>query len=155
MALAHVTLATRDLARSTTFFHEVMGWTPIGRPRNNAKPAAWLEIAPGQELHLVEVPEFQPSPFEEEYGRHVALTLPRGRLPAAQGAFDRPRRQGDRSPPQYSVRPLLLSRSQRLRFRGPRTGAGPRTAIKVIAARPGACYCFISPGRFPTSRQHG
>ena len=32
MALAHVTLATRDLGRSTAFFHEVMGWTPIGRP---------------------------------------------------------------------------------------------------------------------------
>ena len=77
MALAHVTLATRELARSTAFFHEVLGWTPIGRPRNNAAPAAWLQIAPGQELHLVEVPEFQPSPFEQEYGRHIALSLPR------------------------------------------------------------------------------
>ncbi len=77
MALAHVTLATRELERSTAFFHEVLGWTPIGRPRNNTAPAAWLQIAPGQELHLVEVPEFQPSPFEQEYGRHIALSLPR------------------------------------------------------------------------------
>ena len=81
MALAHVTLATRELARSTAFFHEVLGWTPIGRPRNNAAPAAWLQIAPGQELHLVEVPEFQPSPFEQEYGRHIALSLPRADFP--------------------------------------------------------------------------
>ena len=81
MALAHVTLATRELARSTAFFHEVLGWTPIGRPRNNAAPAAWLQIAPGQELHLVEVPEFQPSPFEQEYGRHIALSLPRAGFP--------------------------------------------------------------------------
>ncbi len=81
MALAHVTLATRELARSTAFFHEVLGWTPIGRPRNNAAPAAWLQIAPGQELHLVEVPEFQPSPFEQEYGRHIALSLPRAAFP--------------------------------------------------------------------------
>ena len=81
MALAHVTLATRELARSTAFFHEVLGWTPIGRPRNNAAPAAWLQIAPGQELHLVEVPEFQPSPFEQEYGRHIALSLPRPGFP--------------------------------------------------------------------------
>ncbi len=81
MALAHVTLATRELARSTAFLHEVLGWTPIGRPRNNAAPAAWLQIAPGQELHLVGVPEFQPSPFEQEYGRHIALSLPRAGFP--------------------------------------------------------------------------
>jgi catechol 2,3-dioxygenase-like lactoylglutathione lyase family enzyme len=81
VALAHVTLATRELARSTAFFHEVMGWTPIGRPRNNALPAAWLQIAPGQELHLVEVLEFQPSPFEQEYGRHIAVSLPHSAFP--------------------------------------------------------------------------
>jgi hypothetical protein len=39
--------------------------------------AAWLEITPGQELHLVEVLDFAPSPFEREYGRHVALAHPR------------------------------------------------------------------------------
>jgi catechol 2,3-dioxygenase-like lactoylglutathione lyase family enzyme len=81
VALAHVTLATREPARSTAFFHEVLGWTPIGRPRNNAAPAAWLQIAPGQELHLVEVPEFQPSPFVQEYGRHIALSHPRAGFP--------------------------------------------------------------------------
>lgn len=81
MALAHVTLATRELARSTAFFHEVMGWTPIGRPRNNALPAAWLQIAPGQELYLVDVLEFQPSPFEQEYGRHIAVSLPYSAFP--------------------------------------------------------------------------
>ncbi len=92
MALAHVTLATRELTRSAAFFHEVLGWTPIGRPRNNAAPTAWLQIAPGQELHLVEVPGFQPSPFEQEYGRHIAVSVPRSAFPslkerlAAQGA---------------------------------------------------------------------
>ena len=32
--------------------------------------------APGQELHLVEVAGFTPSPFEAEFGRHVALAVP-------------------------------------------------------------------------------
>ena len=82
MALAHVTLATRELARSTGFFHEVMGWTPIGRPRNNAAPGAWLKVAPGQELHLIEVPGFEPSLFEQEYGRHVAVSFPRAEFKA-------------------------------------------------------------------------
>ncbi len=82
MALAHVTLATRDVMRSANFYREVMGWMPIGRPGNNAMPTAWLRIAPGQELHLVEVPEFEPSAFEQEYGRHIAVSVPRSRFAA-------------------------------------------------------------------------
>jgi catechol 2,3-dioxygenase-like lactoylglutathione lyase family enzyme len=77
MALAHITLATRDAKGSAAFFHEVMGWTPIGRPSTSAMPTSWLQIAPGQELHLVELPDFEPSPFEREYGRHIAVSVPR------------------------------------------------------------------------------
>jgi hypothetical protein len=43
--------------------------------------AAWLEIAPGVELHLIEVPEFEPSRFEREFGRHVAVTISLARFP--------------------------------------------------------------------------
>ena len=64
MAVAHVTLATRDLARTAAFFAGALGWRPIVRPNNVRFPAAWLEIAPGQELHLLELPDFAPSPFE-------------------------------------------------------------------------------------------
>ena len=77
MPLAHLTLATRDVDASARFFAAALGWQPIARPNNIDRPAAWLEIAPGQELHLVEVPAFQPSAFEAEFGRHVALTVPR------------------------------------------------------------------------------
>jgi catechol 2,3-dioxygenase-like lactoylglutathione lyase family enzyme len=76
MALAHLTLATCDVRGSSTFFAEALGWRPIDRPSNIGRPAAWLEITPGQELHLVEVAGFQTSPFEAEFGRHVALTVP-------------------------------------------------------------------------------
>lgn len=82
MALAHITLATRDVARATSFFAEVLGWRPISRPGNIGRAAAWLEIAPGVELHLIEDPEFAPSPFEREYGRHVAVTIPLDAFPA-------------------------------------------------------------------------
>jgi catechol 2,3-dioxygenase-like lactoylglutathione lyase family enzyme len=76
MALVHVTLATRDVGRASRFFAAALGWRPLDRPANIARPAAWLEIAPGQELHLVEVRDFAPSSFEGEYGRHVAITYP-------------------------------------------------------------------------------
>jgi catechol 2,3-dioxygenase-like lactoylglutathione lyase family enzyme len=82
MALAHITLATRDVARASAFFAEVLGWRPIARPGNIGRPAAWLAIAPGVELHLVEDPEFEPSPFEREFGRHVAVTVPLSEFPA-------------------------------------------------------------------------
>src|SRR5262249_43762466 len=84
MPFAHLTLATRDVQRSVRFFTQVLGWRPIERPNNIGRPAAWLEIAPGQELHLVEVTDFSPSPFEREFGRHVALSLPRSEFDALQ-----------------------------------------------------------------------
>jgi lactate 2-monooxygenase len=75
MSLAHLTLATRDVHKAETFFAEALGWRPISRPNNIGRPAAWLEIAPGQELHLVEVADFAPSPFEAEFGRHIAISF--------------------------------------------------------------------------------
>jgi catechol 2,3-dioxygenase-like lactoylglutathione lyase family enzyme len=77
MPLAHITLAVRDVRRASRFFAAVLGWRPLDRPNNIALPAAWLEIAPGQELHLVEVADYAPSPFEREYGRHIAVAYPR------------------------------------------------------------------------------
>ena len=74
MGLAHITLATRDVRRSVDFFQDALGWQPVARPGNINTTAAWLEIAPGLELHLIEDPQFEPSPFEKEFGRHIAVT---------------------------------------------------------------------------------
>jgi catechol 2,3-dioxygenase-like lactoylglutathione lyase family enzyme len=82
MALAHITLATRDVPRAWAFFAEALGWRPINRPGNIGRASAWLAIAPGVELHLIEDPEFEPSPFEREFGRHVAVTFPLAEFPA-------------------------------------------------------------------------
>jgi catechol 2,3-dioxygenase-like lactoylglutathione lyase family enzyme len=76
MAIVHLTLATRDVVRACDFFAETLGWRPINRPNNIGRPAAWLEIAPGQELHLIQVADFVASPFEREYGRHIAVNFP-------------------------------------------------------------------------------
>lgn len=77
MPFAHLTLATRHVERSARFYIATLGWRAISRPNNIGRPAAWLEIAAGQELHIVEVEGFEPSPFEAEFGRHFALTYPR------------------------------------------------------------------------------
>ena len=76
MAIAHLTLATRDVRRASAFFAAALGWHPVGRPANSPLPTAWLRVAPGQELHLVEVAGYTPSPFEGEFGRHVAVSHP-------------------------------------------------------------------------------
>jgi catechol 2,3-dioxygenase-like lactoylglutathione lyase family enzyme len=91
MAIAHITLATRDLAETVRFFAEALGWRRILRPNNIRFPAAWLEIAPGQELHLIELPDVEPSPFEREYGRHIAISYPLADFSALK---DRLRQQG-------------------------------------------------------------
>src|SRR5262245_4953677 len=84
MAFAHLTLATRDVPRSLRFFAEALGWRPIERPGNIDRQAAWLQMAPGQQLHLVEVADFEASRFDQEFGRHVAITVPRSEFAALQ-----------------------------------------------------------------------
>jgi catechol 2,3-dioxygenase-like lactoylglutathione lyase family enzyme len=74
--ISHITLATRDVSRSVAFFRESLGWQPVARPGNISMAAAWLEIAPGVELHLIENRAFEPSPFEQEFGRHIAVAFP-------------------------------------------------------------------------------
>ena len=75
-SIAHFTLATRDVARSSEFFEKALGWQPIHRPQSINCREAWLAISPQQELHLLEVPEFVASPFEREFGRHFAIYHP-------------------------------------------------------------------------------
>ena len=91
MAFAHLALPTRDLRSTARFFEATLGWQPIDRPNNIAIPAAWLAIGPGQEVHLLEMADYAPSPFEREYGRHLAVTYPGAGFNALQ---DRLRAEG-------------------------------------------------------------
>lgn len=74
--IAHVTIATRNVSKTAEFFSYTLNWQSIERPGNIGRPAAWLAVPPNQELHLIEVPDFQISPFEHEFGRHVAVAHP-------------------------------------------------------------------------------
>ena len=76
MSIAHFTLATRDVIATRDFFSETLGWNPIDRPGNVDIDGAWLRIAPGQELHLLYVSDYEPSNFEKEFGRHFAVEYP-------------------------------------------------------------------------------
>lgn len=69
-------MATRDVAASALFYQETLGWKLIHHADNIEQSAAWLEMAPDQQLHLLQVPDFEPSPFEREFGRHVAVFVP-------------------------------------------------------------------------------
>ena len=73
MTFAHLTLATRDVVATADFFCQTMGWTKIHHPDNIETQAAWLKIAPHQQLHLLHAPDFEPSACEREFGRHVAF----------------------------------------------------------------------------------
>ena len=73
MPLAHLTLATRDVAATAEFFREIFGWKNTPKARNSAVDVEWLDIGQGQQLHIIGVPDFEVSPFEREYGRHVAF----------------------------------------------------------------------------------
>jgi catechol 2,3-dioxygenase-like lactoylglutathione lyase family enzyme len=111
MAIAHFTLATRDVRGTSEFFAAALGWKPLNRPSNIPMAAAWLEIAPGQELHLVEVADYTPSPFEREFGRHIAIACPQAEFA---GLKERLRGQGAEV-----IAPLRPTPFERFFFRDP------------------------------------
>ena len=73
---AHLTIATRDVQRTSHFFQQTLGWPSIRMPGNVDLAADWLQMAPGQQLHVLHVADFSPSPFEQEFGRHFAVFYP-------------------------------------------------------------------------------
>jgi 3-hydroxyisobutyrate dehydrogenase-like beta-hydroxyacid dehydrogenase/catechol 2,3-dioxygenase-like lactoylglutathione lyase family enzyme len=83
-AIAHVTIATRDVQRTVTFFQCALGCKRINPPANAPAhlEAAWVQVGPLQQIHIAYLPDFACSPFEAEFGRHVALFHPVSGFPA-------------------------------------------------------------------------
>jgi catechol 2,3-dioxygenase-like lactoylglutathione lyase family enzyme len=79
---AHLTLPTQHVEETTHFLEHVLGYARKSVPANSPVDVRWLDIGNGQELHVFFVEGFVVSPFEAEFGRHVALFHPRADFPA-------------------------------------------------------------------------
>jgi catechol 2,3-dioxygenase-like lactoylglutathione lyase family enzyme len=76
MSLAHLTLPTRDVEKTAAFFERTLGYRRLPVPMNSPVTLVWLDLGRGQEMHVFYVEGFTVSPFESEFGRHVALFYP-------------------------------------------------------------------------------
>jgi catechol 2,3-dioxygenase-like lactoylglutathione lyase family enzyme len=82
VTFAHLTLPTRDVERTCSFFVKTLGLALLPTPKNSPVPVYWLDLGNGQSMHVFYVAEFEVSPFESEFGRHVALFHPLADFPA-------------------------------------------------------------------------
>jgi catechol 2,3-dioxygenase-like lactoylglutathione lyase family enzyme len=82
MSFAHLTLPTRDVQRTSAFFDSTFAWRRNPVPGKIPVETVWFDIGRGQELHVFYVEGFVVSPFEAEFGRHVALFRPLAEFPA-------------------------------------------------------------------------
>jgi catechol 2,3-dioxygenase-like lactoylglutathione lyase family enzyme len=82
LSLAHLTLATKDVEATARFLQEMLGYSRDPAPANSPVETVWLAIGGGQQLHIVYVPDFAVSPFEGEFGRHIAISLPAHKMTA-------------------------------------------------------------------------
>jgi catechol 2,3-dioxygenase-like lactoylglutathione lyase family enzyme len=114
MNFAHLTLPTRDVERTCSFFERTLGLARRPVPRNSPVPVYWLDLGHGQEMHVLHVAAFEVSPFESEFGRHVALFHPAADFPALK---ERLRAEGAEL-----VDPLRPTPFERFFFREPVNG---------------------------------
>jgi hypothetical protein len=76
MSLAHLTLPTQHVERTAVFLERALGYARKPSPSNSPLETVWLDIGRGQEMHVLYVEGFSVSPFEGEFGRHVAVFHP-------------------------------------------------------------------------------
>ena len=103
MSLAHLTLPTLAVERTARFLEQTLGYTRDPAPANSPVETVWLATGDGQQMHIVYVGGFAVSPFEGEFGRHIAIFHPaqemaqlKERLAAAGADLMQPLRPSDR-----------------------------------------------------------
>jgi hypothetical protein len=84
MPLAHLTLPTRDVAATVAFLERTLRCARHPGPGNSPVETVWFDIGHGQQMHVFYVEGFAVSPFEHEFGRHVALFHPTADFTALQ-----------------------------------------------------------------------
>ena len=82
LSLGHLTLPTQHVDRTVEFFEQTLGCTRDPVPANVPDQTVWLNIGRGQSMHVFFVKDFAVSPFEGEFGRHVALFYELSEFPA-------------------------------------------------------------------------
>jgi catechol 2,3-dioxygenase-like lactoylglutathione lyase family enzyme len=76
MSLAHLTLPTRDVEKTAAFLEKTLEYRRLAVPANSPVELVWLDLGRGQDMHVFFVEGFRVSPFENEFGRHVAVYYP-------------------------------------------------------------------------------
>ena len=114
MSIAHLTLPTKDVEKTARFLEQTLGYSRDPAPANSPVETVWLAAGDGRQLHIVYVADFAISPFEGEFGRHIAVSVPaeqmielRERLASASAQV---------------MEPLRPSAQQRFFFREPVNG---------------------------------
>ena len=77
-AILHTTFLCADLARSRAFYEGVLGLQPDPRRPGLGFDGVWYNIAPGQQIHLMRLPDPEAGlerPAHGGHDRHVALAV--------------------------------------------------------------------------------
>jgi len=99
---------------TSRFLSDTLGYRRKPIPVNAPVPGCWFDLGNGQEMHIIFVEDFVVSPFENEFGRHVALFHPVADFPAL--------RERILACGGELVEPLRSTPFQRLFFRDPING---------------------------------
>jgi catechol 2,3-dioxygenase-like lactoylglutathione lyase family enzyme len=114
VSLSHLTLPTTDVERTARFLERMFGYSRDPAPANSPVETVWLAVGGGQQFHIVYVKDFAVSPFEGEFGRHIAILHPAHAMPALRERLAAAGAQ--------VVDPLRPSSHERFFFRDPVNG---------------------------------
>jgi len=114
MSLAHLTMPTQAVERTARFLEQTFGYTRDSAPANSPMETVWLATGGGQQIHIIHVDGFEVSPFEGEFGRHLAILYPAQEIAALK---ERVVAAGTQP-----VQPLRPSAHERFFFREPVNG---------------------------------
>lgn len=74
--LHHASLVVSDTERALVFYRDLLGLVVVANRPDLGYPGAWLDLGSGQQLHLLEVDNPDPSENRPEHGgrdRHIAF----------------------------------------------------------------------------------